>query len=174
VGLIDVVTIKLSPIWRNKRVGEGRISKRVDGFLILEEFANDQLLIRQWVHSRRDSDHSPILLKFTKGGPKPSSPFKYNTKWLKDQDFVSLIKRTWIPFTKTRQSSTAIQFADNLMLIKKVATRWAIEKMNKDEKELREIESQLKQYYEDEMVGFESDEIKEVCQYFGTSKEKAS
>ena len=48
------------------------------------------------------------------------------------------------------------------MLIKKVAIRWAIEKMNKDEKELREIESQLKQYYEDEMVGFESDEIKEV------------
>jgi hypothetical protein len=162
VGLIDVATIKLSPTWRDKRVGEGRISKIVGRFLILEQFTNDQLLIRQWVGSRRDSDHNPILFKFTKGGPKRSSPFKYNPKWLKDQDFVSLIKRTWIPFRKTRQSSTAIQFADNLMLIKKVATRWAIEKRNKDEKELMEMESQLKQYYEDEMVGSESEEIKEV------------
>jgi hypothetical protein len=40
-GLIDVATIKLSPTWRNKRVGDDRVSKRVDKFLILEEFAND-------------------------------------------------------------------------------------------------------------------------------------
>ena len=130
--------------------------------MMLQKHQHDQLLIREWVGSRRDFDHNPILLKFTKGGPKPSSSFKYNPKWLKDHDFVSLIKRTWIPFKKTRQSSTAIQFARNLMLIKKVATRWAIEKWNKYEKELREIESQLKQYYEDEMVGSESEEIKEA------------
>lgn len=30
----------------------------------------------------------------------PPSPFKFNAGWLQDEDFVQLIRNTWVPFDK--------------------------------------------------------------------------
>ena len=37
--LVDLNQIKLNPTWRNRRVGEDRISKRLDRFLIADSLA---------------------------------------------------------------------------------------------------------------------------------------
>ena len=48
--LIDLDPIKLNPTWRNKRVGEDRIAKRLDHFLIGEPISCSQSIqARKWV-----------------------------------------------------------------------------------------------------------------------------
>jgi hypothetical protein len=61
-------------------------------------------------------------------GDKPPSPFKYNPSWILEEDFVSLIKETWIPFDESRAESTSIQFVENLKKTKSTAVSWAHEK----------------------------------------------
>jgi hypothetical protein len=45
-----------------------------------------------------ESDHYPILLEVAKGRRKPTSPFKFNPKWLKEESFIDLVKEQWVPF----------------------------------------------------------------------------
>jgi hypothetical protein len=41
VGLLDIEPTKLTPTWRNKRIGEDKIAKRLDHFLISEGFLDE-------------------------------------------------------------------------------------------------------------------------------------
>eukprot|EP01018_Ginkgo_biloba_P023075 Gb_32325 [translate_table: standard] len=49
VDLLDVEPMKLSPTWRNLRVGEASIAKRLDKILIVKSLVNDKFRLRQWV-----------------------------------------------------------------------------------------------------------------------------
>jgi hypothetical protein len=61
--LLDIAPTKLGPTWRNKRMGEEHIAKRLDHFLISTHLVEVLLLLRQWVGSRGKSDHYPIFLE---------------------------------------------------------------------------------------------------------------
>lgn len=50
--LIDLDILKEKPTWRNRRVGEARVAKRLDRFLIKEDMAAQIHFFRQWVSSR--------------------------------------------------------------------------------------------------------------------------
>jgi hypothetical protein len=62
VGLVDVEPQKLTPTWCNRRVGDDRVAKRLDIFLLADEFLDSFDLVRQWVAFGGESDHFPILL----------------------------------------------------------------------------------------------------------------
>jgi hypothetical protein len=61
VGLIDVL-IKINPNWRNKRLGEDCIAKRLDHFLISSALVEEPLLFRQWTGLGGESNHFSIFL----------------------------------------------------------------------------------------------------------------
>jgi hypothetical protein len=96
-GLIDVAPIKISPTWRNKRLGEDYIAKRLDRFLISSSLVEEPLLFRQWTGSGGESDHFPIFLELAGASRKPTSPFKFNSAWLKEESFLNLVKEVWTP-----------------------------------------------------------------------------
>jgi hypothetical protein len=50
--LFDIQPTKFAPTWRNMRTGEARVAKRLDRFLLSEEFLQENLRFRQWVSSR--------------------------------------------------------------------------------------------------------------------------
>lgn len=52
--------------------------------------------IREWVGSDDISDLSPILLEIVGTNPKPKTPFKFNSSWLKYKEFHQIVKDTWI------------------------------------------------------------------------------
>ena len=81
-NLIDVNLIKLKPTWRNQRVGEARIAKRLDRFLLSEDLATNIPMFRQCVGEGGNSDHFPIFLELSKPPRKPVAPFKFNASWL--------------------------------------------------------------------------------------------
>lgn len=78
-------------------MGEDRVAKILDCFLIKEEMSNKTTFFRQWVRRGGASDHFPILLELKGSSRKPGSPFKFNPAWLKEPSFNSLVKDTWRP-----------------------------------------------------------------------------
>jgi hypothetical protein len=44
------------------------------------------------VGSGGDSNHHPIFLEVVGGSRKPTSPFKFNSAWLKKGEFLNLVK----------------------------------------------------------------------------------
>jgi len=116
---IDVNLLKSRPTWRNRGMGEARVAKRLDRFLLKEEMANQTPFFKQWVGTRGDSDHLPILLELKGPSRKPRSPFKFNPAWLKDPSYNSLVKETWRPLVSHQGSSPTHSFMENLKGMKK-------------------------------------------------------
>ena len=89
---INVEPSKLKLTWRNKRVREDQVTKRIDKFVMSENFVERQVLIKQWIGTGGESDHFPIFLEVRKGNLKLIIPFKFNSTWLEDPDFNSLVR----------------------------------------------------------------------------------
>jgi hypothetical protein len=121
--LLDIAPISLRPTWRNKCIGEDFIAKRIDHFLLVESLVESPLIFRQWVGMRGDSDHHPVFLEVSRRPKKPMSPFKFNSAWLQEEDFLNLVKEVWIPIGQ--EGRVAVQFVQNLKRLKKATMEWA-------------------------------------------------
>jgi len=73
-SLIDIAPLKLLPTWRNMRVGEARITKRLDRFLIYEPLAMLPFQFCQWIGSGGESNHSPVWFEMEGGPQNPATP----------------------------------------------------------------------------------------------------
>jgi hypothetical protein len=78
------------------RVGEARVAKRLDRFLILETLACFHFNFVNGLGSGGKSDHSPVWLEFEGGPQNPASSFKFKSSWLMDESFQKLVKSNWI------------------------------------------------------------------------------
>lgn len=65
--------------------------------------------IRRWVGNRGLSDHCSIFLQVEKDDNKPAGPFKFNTVWMEDEEFIKLVKakETYLA-TKSRVSNVSV------------------------------------------------------------------
>jgi len=117
--LLDINLLKIRPTWRNRRIGEDRVAKKLDRFLLREEAAAKIPTFCQWVGEGGISDHMPILLELAKPPKKPEAPFKFNPAWLQEESFNSLFKFTWRPTRASDPEDKAFLFMENLKLKKK-------------------------------------------------------
>jgi len=117
-NLIDPSPINLKPTWRNRRIGEDRIAKRLDRFLISEGLIRRVPLLRHWVEEVGNSDHFPILLDLSFPPPKPHAPFKFNSSWLQEPSFNNLFKSSWIRADRNATKSMSFQFMENMKRLK--------------------------------------------------------
>jgi hypothetical protein len=109
------------------------VAKRLDWFLITEALSLLPLQFRQWIGSGGESDHSHVWLSLDNGPKKPTTPFKFNSIWLKDDSFQKLVKDNWSPLRESEGIPAAIQFMDNLKLIKKLVIPWEKTKWEEEE-----------------------------------------
>ena len=135
------------------------VAKRIDRFLINDSLLKNSLTIKQWIGFGGLSDHHPIFLELKCDSKKPRSPFKFNKTWLED-DSLKLIKEHWIPFRHDITHSATYRFTNNLRRIKEIVKRWAFQKRTREDKELREIELELKRFSEDERGPIEYNRFK--------------
>ena len=96
--LIDLDPQVLKPTWTNRRVGEERIAKRLDIFLISEDLLEGNFMFKQWVDSGTESDNLPICLEIKKQPKNPSIPFKLCSTWLKNEEVLQIIQSNWLPY----------------------------------------------------------------------------
>ena len=78
VGLTDIAPPYSGPTWRNGRVGDDGISKRIDRFLVASSLIPSLLLHRVWTLHSDISDHFPICLEWNKPFGSCNYPFKFN------------------------------------------------------------------------------------------------
>ena len=93
--LVDVAPPFAGPTWRNGRMGEDGISKRLDRFLLSDQLIS--ALPRHWVWAHRSgiSDHFLVLFEWMDQQNPCAYPFKFNQSWLGNEDFNHLIRTEW-------------------------------------------------------------------------------
>jgi hypothetical protein len=94
-NLVDIQPGKLVPTWRNGRVGEAFIAKRLDHFLLSEDLVLSSGIFRSWVDFPFISDHAPILLQLELPPVYKAIPFKFNPVWRTEKDFITLVHKLW-------------------------------------------------------------------------------
>eukprot|EP00253_Pinus_taeda_P033560 PITA_33560 len=155
-NLIDPSPIKLKPTWRNRRIGEDQIAKRLDRFLLAESLSSKIPMIRQWVEEIGNSDHFPIFVDLTIPPHKPPAPFKFNSAWLQDPSFCNLFKETWIHPDHNAGKDKKFLFMENLKRLKKATISWAKDRKLKQNEEMIRIREELKQMESTEIDGYSS------------------
>lgn len=63
LGLNDIAPIPLSPTWCNDRLDDGKISKRLDRFMLSDRLLSNLHKFRTWSILSTISDHLPIILE---------------------------------------------------------------------------------------------------------------
>jgi endonuclease/exonuclease/phosphatase family metal-dependent hydrolase len=77
-NLVDVAPAVVVPTWRNGRVGDEGIAKRLDRIYMVEDLITSSLRYRAWVEYPFISDHAPVLLQLGDGLSSVAHPFKLN------------------------------------------------------------------------------------------------
>jgi hypothetical protein len=81
MGVCDLELVEFQPTWRNLRMGDERIQKRLGRF-ILFCFVFYVNRVRTWVGNGGISNIFPILVQLLKDDSNFPSPFKVNPEWL--------------------------------------------------------------------------------------------
>jgi len=160
-NLIEANLIKLKPTWRNRRVGEARVAKRLDRFLLNEDLSSMIPLFRQWVEEGGPSNHFPIYLELSKTPPKPPAHFKFNASWLQEVSYNKLFKETWIHPDRRSSEDKGFLFMENLKRLKKATISWAKDRKAKQNEEITRINENLQKLESIEADGYATQESKE-------------
>lgn len=94
--LTDIPMNRPLPTWRNRRVGEVALAKRLDRFILKTLLIQHLSHYRQWVGLGGISDHSPIYLEITSPSINSKAPFKFNLYWLHDPSYSKLVSYFWL------------------------------------------------------------------------------
>ena len=89
--LADVAPTCARPTWRNGRMGDEGICKRMDRFMLSYNLFSLLARHRVWAHHSGVSDHYPVLFEWTDHPVSCPFPFKFNHSWLTNEDFVQMI-----------------------------------------------------------------------------------
>ena len=135
-------------------MGEERIAKRLDRFLLAEDLLEEELMFKQCVDSGADSDHLPICLEIQKQPKNLAIPFKLFSSCLKNEEVTQIIQKNWLPYQADNGTRATIHFTQNLIRIKKLLKDWAIKKKTQDEQAITQIEAELKELQNKDGGGF--------------------
>eukprot|EP00253_Pinus_taeda_P020757 PITA_20757 len=145
---------KLLPTWRNRRVGDAALARRLDRFIMKDTLLQRLHHYKKWVGTGGISDHSPIYLEIQGPFKKPKAPFKFNHTWLKDPAYVKMISEYWVNHPINGTESFAKGFCRNLAEIKHLSIKWAKDKQARDTSHLIIIELELSALTDERGLGF--------------------
>ncbi|KAL2942665.1 DNA-directed RNA polymerase subunit beta [Bienertia sinuspersici] len=89
---------------------------------------------------RYKSDHSPIVLRFTKQGTKKHKRgkiFKFETAWLLDDSCEATVKKDW-------EAASSVDMVEKLALVGNTLVKWSGEEFDDLGKQIKETEKALK------------------------------
>ena len=77
------------------------------------------------------------------GNHKPHTPFKFNSSWLEEPKFHSLVNSDWIHCDQKPNIDSARVLFNNLSNLKSLTIRWVRGKKKLDEEKLKNIEAEI-------------------------------
>ena len=125
---MDVAPSCAGPTWRNGRIGEEGISKRLDRFLLSDHLVSLLARYRVWAHRFGVFDHFLVLFEWLDHSESCSFPFKFNHSWLDNEDFIHMIRTEW-PLISPNASEDAMEdLSVKLCLLKGKVKSWTKQK----------------------------------------------
>ena len=122
--LVDVAPSCAGPTWRNGRIGDEGISKRLDRFLLSYNLVSLLSRYRVWAHRSGVSDHFPVLFEWLDHSVSCAFPFKFNHYWLANEDCIEMIRSEW-PLISSYVSEDAMEdLSGKLRLLKGKVKSW--------------------------------------------------
>lgn len=143
-NLIDIKPPKLVPTWRNERLGQNAITRRLDRVVVSEELLSKICHYRAWVEYPFFSDHAPIWFQLDLLSEHKTCPFKFNCHWLEDKAFVEIVKKVWNDPRSITENSALRKLVWKLQVLKQCTKIWLKEKTKKDKDKLVDLESDIK------------------------------
>ena len=92
---MDVAPPTIGPTWRNGRISEEGICKRLDRYLISKDLLPSLGAYRTWIKCSNLLDHFPICLEWNSPKGPFDYPFKFNRSWLENPEFIDWFLRWW-------------------------------------------------------------------------------
>eukprot|EP00253_Pinus_taeda_P018718 PITA_18718 len=93
--LVDIETINGICTWNNRRGGKNQIASRLDLFLVFEGIMNKDIFIEAKIMPSLGSDHWPIRLEVDIKVNQGKRPFRFETFWLRDPEFIKKAEEWW-------------------------------------------------------------------------------
>jgi hypothetical protein len=144
---VDIFPRPMSPTWRNGHLSPYGVSKRLDIFLLNSRFMGDDFRSRSWVINSLILDHNPVCLQLEASGEVTHFPFKFNHAWLKEADFLYLVRSSWKNFRGSNETSASKYLVSKLKFLKKVVIQWQKEKVLKIRTELDSVVNQIQNIF---------------------------
>jgi hypothetical protein len=107
----------------------------------------DEFRCRSWVINSLISDHSAVCLQLEAFGEVSHFPFKFNHAWLKEEDFIRLIKSFWTNYRGCFETSASNFLVTKLKHLKKAVIQWQKEKALKLRTELDIVVNQIQNLF---------------------------
>ena len=86
----------MGPTWRNGRIWDEGISKRLDQFLASDSLLSRFCRHRTWSHPSVISNQFLVCFKWEDISIKQNFPFKFNRAWLMEEDFSHVVGTSWL------------------------------------------------------------------------------
>eukprot|EP00253_Pinus_taeda_P023228 PITA_23228 len=93
--LVDIQTINGICTWNNRRGGKNQIASRLDRFLVSEGIMNKDIFIEAKIMPSLGSDHWPIRLEVDIKVSQGKRPFRFESFWLRDPEFIKKVEEWW-------------------------------------------------------------------------------
>eukprot|EP00253_Pinus_taeda_P018479 PITA_18479 len=93
--LVDIQTINGICTWNNRRGGKNQIASRLDRFLFSEGIMNKDIFIEAKIMPSLGSDHWPIRLEVDIKVNQGKRPFRFESFWLRDPEFIKKVEEWW-------------------------------------------------------------------------------
>ena len=106
-------------------------------------------------------DHFPIHLEIYGIINKPRAPFKFNSSWLNDISYTSLVTDFWKTHPLDRNKHITEGFMAKLKELKKISKIWAHNKRYDEEHRVNEIEKEIANLEENSKGTFPSLELRD-------------
>lgn len=152
-SLVDVAPAELVPTWRNGKIGDSNIAKRLDSFFVAEDLIGLAMRYRSWVDSLFLSDHAHIFLQMDIGLQAIVHPFKFNPFWLRDESFAKLASEVWFDARYELVEGAQRRLVQKLKLLKSRVKSWSKVKHIWDHDFLTSLEADLELLYAHKYIG---------------------
>ena len=104
---------------------------------------------------------APSFLELRGRRRNPPSPFKFNSSWLKEEGFQSLVKEMWNPRPQNSLEHAGVHFYQNIKFLKEATITWAHVKRVNDDRNLRDCELAIDRMLHSPGMGFLDDQTKD-------------
>jgi hypothetical protein len=142
-NLIDVRPSRLSPTWRNGRIGTDAIARRLDRFLVAGNFLSSPVLPSSWVQFPYFSDHAPIFLHLSFTELHNQFPFKFNHDWLKSTDYSELVTSVWLDPIFLSEDNPQLRLTWKLRVLKSKTKSWFLRHKSLEQSRLLSLETEI-------------------------------